>query len=548
MAEQQTIKYASQWTDMSVDNVIFKTNNVVLDGNYSFTEQVNSIQQLLAYSLITRTEVDIEEIIYSDLVTKLLNKSRLKYVLYPRFIFFALQVLLGFEYTQDKKIRDSVSLPPLVAKPKKGKSQTVAPTLPMSQDPEASGALSKKRTKPKSKRPPTKTKESPPKPTEGLPSTLNEDTRKSQPLPESTVTPPKDSGGNDQPIDRDLTFTTSDEGTNKTTSRPEGSRNGAKYQEDQTQSSRFRYQSLTKNKGEPSYERELDNQPMLLTYANVRAILLSEDEAQESDEEVFAAGDDMDEDPQDDKEVRTLSPKQDQPAPSHVQESASDSSSPDLKIFDNILPLTERQLIRGAAGYGGAQNRFGNANPGQARQIKQDVVNANSRDGVALDEEQLLFLACRQDNAIDEDVDEQPVQDLALNMDNVFHADDCDTFDSDVDEAPTAQTMFMANLSSADPIYDEASLSYDLDILSEVYDHDHYQDVVCEHHEEHEMHDNIQLNHVVDSHADYMSNSNMILYDQYVKDNAMLGVKSNVSSVPNDAYMMIYNDMYEPHA
>ncbi|GJT00569.1 retrovirus-related pol polyprotein from transposon TNT 1-94 [Tanacetum coccineum] len=47
-------------------------------------------------------------------------------------------------------------------------------------------------------------------------------------------------------------------------------------------------------------------------------------------------------------------------------------------------------------------------------------------NGVALDEEQLLFLAGGQDYAIDEDVDEQPVQDLALNVDNVFQADDCD--------------------------------------------------------------------------------------------------------------------------
>ncbi|GJZ71537.1 hypothetical protein Tco_0635388 [Tanacetum coccineum] len=69
-----------------------------------------------------------------------------------------------------------------------------------------------------------------------------------------------------------------------------------------------------------------------------------------------------------------------------------------------------------AAGYGGDHNRVGNANPGG------------------------------QDNVIDEDVDEQPVQDLALNVDNMFQADDCDAFDSDVDEAPMAQTMFMANL------------------------------------------------------------------------------------------------------
>nr|GEY48623.1 hypothetical protein [Tanacetum cinerariifolium] len=46
-------------------------------------------------------------------------------------------------------------------------------------------------------------------------------------------------------------------------------------------------------------------------------------------------------------------------------------------------------------------------------------------NGVALDEERLLFLA-----------------------------DDYDAFDSDVDKAPTAQNMFMANLSSADPVYD----------------------------------------------------------------------------------------------
>nr|GEU64693.1 integrase, catalytic region, zinc finger, CCHC-type, peptidase aspartic, catalytic [Tanacetum cinerariifolium] len=138
--------------------------------------------------------------------------------------------------------------------------------------------------------------------------------------------------------------------------------------------------------------------------------------------------------------------------------------------YKTFLPQTNNQLRTGqgmnpwgggAARYGGAQIRVGNVTQGQARP-----------------------------------------------------ADDCDAFDSDVDEAPTIQTMFMANLSSADPVTDEAGPSYDSDILSEVQDHDHYQDSFCAHHEEHAMHDSVQLDHVVDSHVDYTSDSNMILYDQ----------------------------------
>nr|GEV55348.1 hypothetical protein [Tanacetum cinerariifolium] len=208
---------------------------------------------------------------------------------------------------------------------------------------------------------------------------------------------------------------------------------------------------------------------------------------------------------------------------------------------------------RGAARYGGVQNRVGNANPGQARQVK--CYNCNGIGHIARNytqpkhpqnsdyykDKMLLMQAQENRVALDE-------EQLLFFADNVFQADDYDAFDSDVDEAPTAQTMFMANLSSADPVYDKARPSYDSDILSEVHDHNHYQDAVCEHHEEHVMHDNVQLNHVVDSHADYTSGSNMIPFDQYVKDNAMPVVNNNVSSVPNDAYKMIYNDMYEPHA
>nr|GEW31573.1 reverse transcriptase [Tanacetum cinerariifolium] len=154
------------------------------------------------------------------------------------------------------------------------------------------------------------------------------------------------------------------------------------------------------------------------------------------------------------------------------------------KFMNNMLPeggrfVTAGQQNKGqgtilqggsAAGYGGIQNRVGNANPSQARQVKcyncngirhiarkytqpKRLQNSNyfkdkmllmqaQENGVTLDEDQLLFLASGQANAIDEDVDKQPVQDLALNVDNVFQSDDY-------------------------PVYDEAGPSYDSDILSE---------------------------------------------------------------------------------
>ncbi|GJZ41682.1 hypothetical protein Tco_0588568 [Tanacetum coccineum] len=152
------------------------------------------------------------------------------------------------------------------------------------------------------------------------------------------------------------------------------------------------------------------------------------------------------------------------------------------------------------------------------------------------------------DNVVDEDVDEQPVQELALNVDNVFQADDYDVFDSDIAEAPTVQTMFMANLSSAYPVYDEVGPSYDSNILSEVHDHDHYQDDVCEHHEVHEMHDDVQPNYVVDSHADYTSDSNMILYDLYVKDNVVPVVQIDKSLTAKLATYKEQVKLYERRA
>ncbi|GKE53736.1 hypothetical protein Tco_1488892 [Tanacetum coccineum] len=111
---------------------------------------------------------------------------------------------------------------------------------------------------------------------------------------------------------------------------------------------------------------------------------------------------------------------------------------------------------------------------------------------LVFDEDQLLFIAGGQTNTFDDDEDEAPVQDLALNEDHFFQPD------------------------QSDPIYDEASPSYDSDILSEVQDHDNYLDSVDEY--------------------------------QEVKNNVEQVVQSNVSSVQNDSLMMIINDMHNQAA
>nr|GEW28506.1 ribonuclease H-like domain-containing protein [Tanacetum cinerariifolium] len=88
-----------------------------------------------------------------------------------------------------------------------------------------------------------------------------------------------------------------------------------------------------------------------------------------------------------------------------------------------------------------------------------------------------------------------------------------------------------------------ANLSDSEDIQCVGFDHDYYQEAACAHHEEHVMHDCVQLDHVVDSHDDYTSDSNIILCDQYVRDNDVPVIHSGASSVPTDAFMMIYDDI-----
>nr|GFB73706.1 hypothetical protein [Tanacetum cinerariifolium] len=74
------------------------------------------------------------------------------------------------------------------------------------------------------------------------------------------------------------------------------------------------------------------------------------------------------------------------------------------------------------------------------------------------------------------------------------------------------------------------------------------EDIQCadsECHKIHETHDDVQPNCFVISDTKYTGDSNMISYDQFVKDNAKPVVRNNAYSVSNDAFMIIINEMPE---
>ncbi|GKD40162.1 hypothetical protein Tco_1260369 [Tanacetum coccineum] len=207
----------------------------------------------------------------------------------------------------------------------------MTPTLPKSQGPKVPEALSKKSKRTKSKRPPIMTKVTPPKPKESF--------EQSHLVSSGTVPDPQD-------LERDIQLAS----TGLPSTLDEGTRTGAKYQVDQTQSTRLRYQSLPENEGKPSHEGELDTQPIILsTYADVKAFLLSDDE---SKEDIIGSGEEINDEPQaagiSETHHQSLPPQADKPQSSHTPSTKAldtDSSSDDILMkYDNTLPLTERQL------------------------------------------------------------------------------------------------------------------------------------------------------------------------------------------------------------
>ncbi|GJT64548.1 hypothetical protein Tco_1016028 [Tanacetum coccineum] len=136
-----------------------------------------------------------------------------------------------------------------------------------------------------------------------------------------------------------------------------------------------------------------------------------------------------------------------------------------------------------------------------------------------MDEEQLAFLA-------DPGISEAPVAQQTIPQNSAFQTEDLDAYDSDCDDLSLAKAVLMANLLSCDP-----------EVLSEVPYSDSYpndminQDVQEMSYSEQTHIDDFQDNEI---HSD----SNIILYSQYLQESQDVVIKDTNSSAPNDLLVL----------
>ncbi|GJW86156.1 hypothetical protein Tco_0161496 [Tanacetum coccineum] len=128
----------------------------------------------------------------------------------------------------------------------------------------------------------------------------------------------------------------------------------------------------------------------------------------------------------------------------------------------------------------------------------------------------------------------------------LFLADECDAFDSDVDDEPTAQAIFIANLSSVGSANPQAGPS-NASILSEVHTLENAIDHSFSNQDEYEIYNKVQPSDVIDTTSVHMGNSNVIPYEQYLLVNDISDVPSCASSALNSVCVSPVNDAFVPH-
>ncbi|GJU76824.1 retrovirus-related pol polyprotein from transposon TNT 1-94 [Tanacetum coccineum] len=139
--------------------------------------------------------------------------------------------------------------------------------------------------------------------------------------------------------------------------------------------------------------------------------------------------------------------------------------------------------------------------------------------GQILHEEELTFLA-------DPGIPEGQATQTVITHNTAYQADDLDAYDSNCDELNTAKVALMENLSH-----------YGLDSLAEVHNHDNMNNNMINQAVQ-AMSSSEQSNVVNHSDTEITSDSNIILYSQYVIESQQAAVQNSNSSAQQDALIL----------
>ncbi|GJY05733.1 hypothetical protein Tco_0371673 [Tanacetum coccineum] len=159
---------------------------------------------------------------------------------------------------------------------------------------------------------------------------------------------------------------------------------------------------------------------------------------------------------------------------------------------------------------------------------KGNYAASQPRAGQILDEEQLAFLA-------DPRIDEAPVASQTIPQNSAFQTEDLDAYDSNCDDISLAKAVPMANISRCD-----------LDVLSEVpYSDTYLNDMINQ--DVQEMPYSEQTYIMDSSDNEITSDSNIILYSQYLQESQNTGIQDTNSSAPNDLLVLSLVEQMTDH-
>ncbi|GJV88622.1 copia protein [Tanacetum coccineum] len=174
----------------------------------------------------------------------------------------------------------------------------------------------------------------------------------------------------------------------------------------------------------------------------------------------------------------------------------------------------------------------GNFAAGQPRVVKcyncQGEGHMARQLGQILDKEQLVFLA-------DPGISEASVALQTIPKNLVFQTKDLDAYDSDCDDLSSAKAVLMENLSSCDP-----------EVLFKVpYSDSYLNDMINQDVQEMQYSEQTHINDFQDN--EIHSDSNTILYSQYLQESQDAVIQDTNSSAPNDLLVLSLVEQMTDH-